>query len=761
MALESAEGERIVESYQVIDEYGRWREIFRSSHTAGGTEAIKGVIDENDGFEHVVAYTCFDLEKTASGLPRIRLVSHENGFYLHKTVEPVPDAGCFHVSVALEIDDRALALESLESSYSFMPCGKDSLPDFAWSPHLLPMAGDVIADHCFRSPAMIIQNNGLFGALVPDLELLEKSHGHALRTVMDMDCEAKTGPKISFGFAGWQTRGHVYFQRSHVPVPIDDKIEYGFDLILSSDLPDMPNLSDRSDKKPGFSKAARFLWRRYGRPNLKRSSVPFDKPLHEWEREAFEHIASRSYVPVDLPCASGGILKSERAKWSDEETNKDAWFSARFQSIRTAVGLFLYGLETDNDLLREKACRVVDLLLCAPQNSGVFPSIFCISVDGESGEWILDSGWAGYNGCYHSFDCSWTGYWLLRFAEIEPAYAPRILDFLVPYGDFLLKQQRTDGCIPSFYDFRTLKAREELIPFFSAETSGSALFLARLYRSVHKEKYLRGARLAIDYIEHEIIPENRWQDYETFLSCSRKPFSFYNSRTAQHPQSTLCMLQAAHAFLELYIATLENRYIEQGKNLLDYLSLYQQVWSPPFFSKNLFGGFGVQNTDAQWSDPRTCYAADLFFSYYESTGYREYLERGIAALHACFQVFPSESWGHYGNDEPCGTAGVHWGLGSAATSFASTRNRFGDVFLDLDSRFAFSLNSCWLENFKTDSFFTSFDLKSRFAWKTPAILKFTGLKHGVYSLMVNGHSLGAIPSSELKEGIRVAVQKKD
>ena len=102
--------------------------------------------------------------------------------------------------------------------------------------------------------------------------------------------------------------------------------------------------------------------------------------------------------------------------------------------------------------------------------------------------------------------------------------------------------------------------------------------------------------------------------------------------TGQHPQNTLSIHQAAEACLSLYELTGKTEYLHRGEAILDYLSLYQQVWSPRWLSCDLFGGFGVQNTDGEWSDSRQGYFAVTYMRYFGATGKREYFERGVAAL---------------------------------------------------------------------------------------------------------------------------------
>jgi hypothetical protein len=568
-----------------------------------------------------------------------------------------------------------------------------------------------------------------------------------MRTALDLDCGQATSPVVSFGFAGWQTRGHVYFHRTHAPaaLPAGAELTYGFHLLLRPD----------AAEGRGYMNTARFLWEHYGRPLLQEEPGALKQSLQEWECEAFERYAANLYLPVDLPGLRGGILRAKRARWSNERTNDDAWFSAWFQTIRTAYGMLLYGREINDPDLMDRARRTIDLVFSAPRSGGIFPTIFCLAKNGRSGEWLPDSGWAGYADCYHAFDCAWTGCWLLEVARLEKSYAPRVLNLLVPFADFLVENQLENGCIPSFYDARTRKPRDRLTPHFVAETAGAALFLARLYREARDDRYLECAKRAMAFMSREVIPEQKWFDFETYLSCSRKPFGFFDRHTRQYPQSTLSMMQAAWAYLELYEICRDKRNIQSGEDVLCYLSLYQQVWSPPFLKAPLFGGFGVQNTDAEWSDARGCYAADLFFDYFHATGRREYLERGIAALKASFGIVPHGNWGHAGRDGPGGVTGIHWGVGSAAVTAIVQRKRFGDAHIHLDEGYGYALNTVQVENLRTDRHRVAFDLKASSPGLTEALVKCSGLRYGIYQLTVNGKDLGNHTAPELKKGLVV------
>ena len=195
--------------------------------------------------------------------------------------------------------------------------------------------------------------------------------------------------------------------------------------------------------------------------------------------------------------------------------------------------------------------------------------------------------------------------------------------FVKPYGDFLVNHQLKNGLIPSWYE-DGFRPRTEF-GSFNAETAGSALFLLELYAQTGTKSYLESGLHGLNFVTQEVLPRQRWFDFETFKSCARKSFDFYDRWTTQFPQNNLSTIQAAKAYLEAARLTQDGHYLELGTQVLDYLLLTQQVWNNPAFSPKLVGGFTTENTDAEWSDARQCYAAILLWDYYKETGKKEYL----------------------------------------------------------------------------------------------------------------------------------------
>jgi hypothetical protein len=162
---------------------------------------------------------------------------------------------------------------------------------------------------------------------------------------------------------------------------------------------------------------------------------------------------------------------------------------------------------------------------------------------------------------------------------------------------------------------------------------------------------------------------------------------------------------AAAGLLALYELTAEARILRLARGAMDRLSLYQQVWDPPFLHFDGFGGYGVMNTDGEWNDARQAQFADTHLDFYRILGETEHLERALAACRAGFTtvflpassaVYPTgwyreprglaaENHAHGGTDHLCGVSGFDWGSGSALSTAAYLRlrcpDRGGDIGL--------------------------------------------------------------------------------
>jgi hypothetical protein len=620
-----------------------------------------------------------------------------------------------------------------------------SRPDFIFTPGLSPNERQVTGQHMFRSPAVIVQHGPVACALIPDTGDV---HDQAsLRPFLDVRCPKDTpGPAhLEYGIAAYEVDGHIYYTSNVDPVDINHgPVRFACELHVSAVTP----------VKQAHRAVTRYHWNHHGRESLQ-DIRPQVLPFQQY----FDY----GYGWADENLWRENVIEGRRvgAMLSEREYDNDVWFHAWFNQLRTAYGMFLWARDSrrnektatsDSDQPDEKRMAMAratrDLVLCSPRERGLFPTIAILPEDGEPVRWVESSLQGGGPGLYHLLDCSWTAWWLLEWHRgAEPN--EETIEFCREYGDALTTLQRDDGswpdyvrkgtheCVTNFPEAREL-AEESVSGYVkgmidkwdtrrlpaSAEVAGSVLFLAELSRAVPDGKcYLDAAMRGERYLEREVIPEHRWFDYETFFSCSPKPIDFYDARSQQHPQNTMSLYWASEAFRVLADITDDKRLGDISGSLVDYLCLYQQVWSPPFLSAYGFGGFGVMNTDGEWHDARQAIFAEGLARRYESTGNPEYLERSIAATRAGFSCayipenagiipkmfdfgpvgYSSENYAHDGTDHLAGASGFDWGMGSALTTVAMMTHRFGDLWIDVPAERGFGVNGitvtdCHIEN---------------------------------------------------------------
>jgi hypothetical protein len=649
-------------------------------------------------------------------------------------------------------------VSSVEDRISFAPSRhKFDTPfqgplDFVWSQDIKASQDDLVPHWAFKSPAVIFQQARILAAIVPRVDLLTANDLRKAPPALDLDVTSEEHAWFSYGIAPSKPTGHSYFLRDNDST-LDTSagpLEYEYWILASA-----------QPERLGYRRVSQFLWEQFGSPGLKRSMDlqrnvrrPELLLFDDWRNEAWTRYANEKYW--EFPCGTKhcGALTSNRNPWGiwDEAPKEDAWFNSWFENLRTAYGWYLYAERTDNGEMKRKAEQVLNLALSSPQHDGAFSTIYLHDTD----TWLRDDGWAGFSDSYHTFCMSWTGYWMLRWADdLVPARTAEILAFLRPYADLLLKVQEPTGCIPSWLD-ENLKPRGEFRDF-NAETAGSALFLARFAQTSGDKKYLNAAIRAQEFIAEDVLPRQRWFDFETFLSCARKPLAFYDAWTAQYPQNNLSQMQAVQAYLQIYRLTGQKSFLEAGEQVVDYLLLTQQVWNHPLFSPKLLGGTTTQNTDAEWSDARQCYLATLLLDYYHATGRADYLERAVAAGRSGFAVSPWENWAHTGHiDEEGSLTGFHWGTGSEMASVEMMSGTLGDAFVNVALHQGVGFNACTLDDLSISGNNIAFTLKAEPAPKQSVpsgrrlLVRFDGIdRTSQYEIVVNGGRPASVAGADL------------
>jgi hypothetical protein len=309
---------------------------------------------------------------------------------------------------------------------------------------------------------------------------------------------------------------------------------------------------------------------------------------------------------------------------------------------------------------------------------------------------------------------SYTAYLMLEwYGELEKD--KRLLDYATRYADALIKLQSDDGFFPGWLSLQDLRPLQHLNR--SPESAMSVTFLLKMFSMTGNGKYRESALRCMHAIIREIIMQGKWEDFETYWSCSR-----YGStdlvghkvkRNDMYKENTLSMYWTAQALLACYQLTGEQQYLAYGQRALDEMLMSQATWQPPFMYVNVLGGFGVMNADGEWNDSRQSLFAELIVRYGKELKNQEYVERGLAALRASFVMmyspdnprtrsqwekkwnffgprdygFMMENYGHAGETSPEGM-GIgeftiyDWGNGAAAEAYNRMADHFGKAWIE-------------------------------------------------------------------------------
>jgi len=596
---------------------------------------------------------------------------------------------------ALSSTGRALpALESFESRWRFSGDGEVRE---VFTPSLVPDEGDLVGQHMFRAPVLVAESAGMGVALVVDIEELGKAV--AIPAALNLLRAAEGDVELIVGLHAQGVRGHVFFTRCAPTSGLSAQaVSHRYFLGL------FPN------PKPGASLAGarRKIW---AVGQAERSARPLEQKGEEYARQIYPGALERLWAETLLSDRRVGAITTNRSY------ARDVWFSAWFNPLRSSYGLYHYGVVLGKDDWVGMARATRALALSAPSFGGFFPTVF---VFGDN-RWVESHHQGGGPGIFHLMDMSWTMYQLLQWhRDLEPD--EESIARARAYATALVGVQRGDGGLPAYVDrdgapvmvvdrsalLRDLQGGggDPYVPEMleerwtearfveSAEDSASLLFLATLAGLLPAGDeavgdVLGAARGIARYLAERVVATAKWTDFEVYFSCSPKDLDFYDHRSGQWPQNTLCMHHAVAGLLVLHEVTGESDYLELAGRVMDRLSLYQQVWAPPWLGLSAFGGYGVMNTDGEWNDARQAQFAETHLAFGQATGEAEHIERALAAARAAFtttflpvsasrysgwwrspQGMAAENHGHGGRDELNGVSGFDWGSGSALATAA-------------------------------------------------------------------------------------------
>ena len=668
-----------------------------------------------------------------------------------------------HVDVAGTLRGEPPRLEYLLSPFSFAEAGP---PDFSHAPGFKRAAGDVIGDRVFFAPAALVQSDRVFAAVLPDLDQINQypvyakgarpqKHPWIFRVPIDssrialphvLDLELASGmtsqPVLAYGMMDVLTEHHFYWRHvnaggTFVRTLSGAEVRYGMDLLISASA--APNR--------GYQAVSPYLWERYGRQHFHQPR-PQALPFAEYARALYP--ASFSYQGYVVDVLDGDPVMRQREavdtdslhSWQQWERGSlpmgaqrlapPFWYhlaynTAWWNNVSDATGFYYWGKALGDSSLVDKARRVINFTLSAPQERGLFPSLYNMRDD----TWVnsmwefpqegydpdeAQNYWNWVDGDYHTAAASVTAGFLMRVYD-RWQRDERILDFVGRYGKFLLEHMAEDGSVPSWFS-PELEARPNMR--WNAEGGAHAWVLSELYRATGQTRWLRGAEKAADFLLRQVLPEQRWIDFEALYSCAVKAESFFDSRTGQYPRNGMSMSWALEGFLSLYEATRQVRYLDAAERVADYAAFLQAVWAPHFIiTAYPFGGFTSQIGDAEWLDQRDHRFVDPLIRLGLATGRQDLLERGVAAARSSLalvsmpehlendiypaQTFPfgvgPENIDHEGVPQTPLRSGPSWSEVGGLAAAASAMRQLGGLYVDVERNLAVGIDGVAVEGF--------------------------------------------------------------
>lgn len=704
-----------------------------------------------------------------------------------------------------------------------------SEPDFTWVPHLRPKPDYVMGDHIFRSPAIIYQKEDLSFTLIPDLALLGQNR--PFRTILDFNLKTEEGPSIYYGFGNYSPTSHVFFK--HLPkkkFKIKKGTSFSFGYYIK--------ISRRKPSSHILKEANNFLWRTYGQSLLYENFSPQILPYDFNAKEGLKAIFDRHQHWIDFQINGidcGGVFQNtwlgKRKKKmhfiSPENVKKhkteniskiasqeslmgrlimhfsnnpwwirrfdwftrtfpvitrtaEIWNNAWFLNIRTGYSFRVLGELWDDENLIHKGDQILNTVLSLPTIRGVFPSvIFPASWNATEISTINGLKAFSYTDDFHLADTTLTMYWALKYyQDCKPR--PETLERSKLLVDLLAEIQLQNGAIPTYISFKedqnTPVISDALID--SASSGAPLMFLTEYYKCTQDPKVLPIAEKIATYLQTEIIPYDKWHDFEPFFSCTHFPLDFYCHHTASHVMNALCIYWCAEGLKELYRITNKEEYLQSGERVLAILSLFQQIWDLPYLSYNTYGGFCSQNADAELSDARQGLFVRTYMEYYLITGQKEYMERAIATLRACWAMqllheyqdqcpgnlkgintldgvdrgCVCENYGHSGHDlRVPGYIMFDWGVGTSLQATAYIKKHFGDIFIDFMTQLIWGIDGILVKSFNFHNASVNITIQT-LPNITTIRLKARDVPFHQIELTINGKSLGLKTKDMLEEG---------
>ena len=515
------------------------------------------------------------------------------------------------------------------------------VPDFFYTPHLTPEEGYAVDQHVFRTPALMMGRGDTVMCLLP---VMESAPGKPNRLYLDLNAP---GAVMTAGISTTRTEEHVlYMKTAQAVLPRGPFVFRVRVMIQRGEAAGNP-----------FRAVLRYWWTRYGQRAMEalpplRNMAAYIRHTYTW---AFDSWKEQVWQAFDLDGVRVGapqmIVTAYQSPNCPERRPvrepKAIWNQAWFCSLRSAQGVYRYALETGDASLLEKANMTKELALRFPQEDGLFDGVIGAGhPDAEGGDWSAyffgnsnrnPVTWDLKASPRHILDMSWTALHMLTWYE-ELEQDERLLAYVQRYADRLVRLQDEAGFFPAWIDRDGM-----ILPQLrqSPESAVSVTMLMKLYQLDGNGLWRRAALRCMKTLVENVMPESRWEDFETYWSCSRYGGEMLGKKFARNAcfkQCSLSPFYMAQALLCCWRVTGEQAWLEAGARCLDEMLMYQSSFQPADLPTTVVGGFGVMNADAELLDARQSMFAETILQYGRALLCDEYTQRGLAALRASFSM---------------------------------------------------------------------------------------------------------------------------
>lgn len=598
-------------------------------------------------------------------------------------------------------------------------------PSFTYTPHLTPEEGTVIDMHVFRTPVMMMGDSQGIVCILPVLDGVPSGRN---RYYLDMDVPGQT---MTLGITTTRIGEHVVYHRTGEAVLPAGPFMFSFRLI---------NLTGPKAIRNPFRPVLAWYWEFYGRAQSRR--LPAMKDLfayvehtYAWAFIRWKHVVWQEFELNGVRVGAPQMIVTTRQSpghtgvWSQREP-LSVWNQAWFCSLRSAQGVFRYGKKTGNEDYIAKARMTKELALQFPQQDGLFDSVIGTPNRDENinGQTVhRPAGWKNRffgnsnrnpytrsleDSPKHILDMAWTALHMLTWYE-ELERDERLLAYAKRFGGRLLILQDKQGYFPAW-----IAGDGSVLPELrqSSQSAVCVSFLMKLSQLTGDGRYRHSALRCMDVLISEVMPDSRWEDFETYWSCSRFGGNDHLGKKYErnncYKQCSLSPWWMAQAALVCYEDTQDKKYLLAGERCLDETLMFQSSFQPDYMKVTVVGGFGVMNGDAELNDARQSMFAELFIQYGKLMNRAEYIERGMAALRASFSMmycpenpiareqwekrwpflserdygFMMENYGHDGytdgEDLGIGEFTIYdWGNGAASEAVLRIMAHHGELFV--------------------------------------------------------------------------------